>query len=275
MTDQPTWTFTADVATFAAAAEGWLLRDPVRNTAALTVLRSLRSGQFSEDPLMGWFTEGGSVEGAVIHTAPYPLLLAAIPLDAIPSLVSELIALGRSLPGVSGPLEQAEAFARAWWEPDRGRRSERLYRLGTPAPPTVPGAARTAVAADVPRAVRWIREFEVEAGVKVGADPTPVVAARINRNEFVWWEDGGRPVALAGVSAPIAGMSRVGPVYTPPEFRGRGYGSAVTYAVTRKALDEGAAEVLLFADLANSRSNSIYQALGYEPVTDYASIGFH
>ncbi|MGI5486540.1 GNAT family N-acetyltransferase [Microtetraspora malaysiensis] len=274
MTDEPTWTFTADAETFAAAAEGWLLRDPVRNTAALTLLRSLRSGQFSEDPLMGWFTERGSVEGAVIHTAPYPLLLAAIPLAAVPSLVSELIALGRSLPGVNGPVEQAEAFARAWWEPERGRRSDRLYRLGTPVPPTVPGAARTAVAADVPRAVQWIREFEVEADVEVSADPTPVVAARINRNEFVWWEDGGRPVALACVSTPIAGMSRVGPVYTPPEFRGRGYGSAVTYAVTRKALDEGAAEVLLFTDLANPRSNSIYQALGYEPVTDYASISF-
>ncbi|MFF3670289.1 GNAT family N-acetyltransferase [Microtetraspora malaysiensis] len=273
MTDRSTWTFTAAAETFAAAAEGWLLRDPVRNTAALTVLRSLRSGQFSENPLMGWFTEGGSVEGAMIHTAPYPLLLA-VPLAAIPSLVSELIALGRSLSGVNGPVEQAEAFARAWWEPERGRRSDRLYRLGTPVPPSVPGAARTAVAADMPRAVQWIREFEVEADVEVSADPTPVVAARINRNELVWWEDGGRPVALACVSTPIAGMSRVGPVYTPPEFRGRGYGSAVTYAVTRKALDEGAAEVLLFADLANPRSNSIYQALGYEPVADYARISF-
>ncbi|WP_157530227.1 GNAT family N-acetyltransferase [Microtetraspora niveoalba] len=274
MTDELTWTFTADAETFAAAAEGWLLRDPVRNTAALTVLRSVRGGQFSEDPLMGWLTEGGSVEGAVIHTAPYPLLLAVVPLEAIPSLVSELIALGRSLSGVRGPAEQAEAFARAWWEPERGRRSERLYRLGTLIRPSVRGAARTAVAADVPRAVRWIREFEVEAAVETSADPTPVVSARINRNELMWWEDGGRPVALAGVSAPIAGMSRVGPVYTPPEFRGRGYGSAVTYAVTRKALEEGAGEVLLFTDLANPRSNSIYQALGYEPVADYVSIGF-
>ena len=34
-----TWTFTTDVAAFAAAAEPWLLRDPVRNTVPLTVLR--------------------------------------------------------------------------------------------------------------------------------------------------------------------------------------------------------------------------------------------
>ncbi|GLX00870.1 GNAT family N-acetyltransferase [Microtetraspora sp. NBRC 16547] len=275
MTDDPTWTFSADAEVYAEAAEAWLLRDPVRNTAVLTVLRSVRSGQFSEDPLMGWFTEGGSVVGAMIHTAPYPLLLGVVPLHAMPSLVSELIALDRSLPGVRGPVEQAEAFARAWWEPERDRSSERLYRLGSLVPPTVPGSARTAVAGDAPLAVQWLREYQVEADVDVATDPTPVVSARINRNELVWWEDGGRPVALAGVSVPIAGMSRVGPVYTPPAFRRSGYGSAVTHAVTRKALDEGATEVLLFTDLANARSNSVYQALGFEPVADYVAIRFH
>ncbi|WP_228643582.1 GNAT family N-acetyltransferase [Microtetraspora sp. AC03309] len=274
MIDGLTWTFTADAEVYAAAAEPWLLRDPVRNTVLLTVLRGVRSGQFSEDPLMAWRTEGGSVEGAVIHTAPYPLLLGVVPLDALPSLATELIALGRSLPGVTGPLDQAEAFARAWWEPERGRRSERLYRLGSLVPPSVPGVARTAVVADARLATQWFREFQEEADVDVAADATPVVSARINRNELVFWEDGGRPVSLAGVSAPIAGMSRVGPVYTPPALRRRGYGAAVTHAVTRKALDEGATEVLLFADLANPRSNSVYQALGYERVADYASLRF-
>ena len=64
----------------------------------------------------------------------------------------------------------------------------------------------------------------------------------------------------------------MGPVYTPPEFRRHGYGAAVTYAASRKALDEGATEVLLFADLINPVSNSIYQAIGYIPVADYTSI---
>lgn len=268
-----TWLFTRDAGTFPAAAESWLRRDPVRNTVPLTVLRGMRSGQFTDDLLLGWLVEDGEVTGVVCHTPPYPLLIA-VPPAAIPSLVRELIADDRALSGVNGQLDVAETFARAWWEPEKERRSERLYRLGSLVTPAASGRSRTAVADDLPLAVEWFRAFQREAHGDVTADPAPVVSARINRNELVWWEAEGRPVSLAGVSAPIAGMSRVGPVYTPPAWRGRGYGSAVTHAATRKALDDGAGEVLLFSDLANPTSNSIYQALGYQAVADYASIRF-
>lgn len=120
----------------------------------------------------------------------------------------------------------------------------------------------------------FIREFQHEAHAERTADPTPVVAARVNREELIMWEDDGRSVSIAGVSAPIAGMSRIGPVYTPPELRGRGYGSAVAHAASRKALDDGATEVLLFTDLDNPTSNSVYQRLGFRPIADYATIHF-
>jgi predicted GNAT family acetyltransferase len=42
----------------------------------------------------------------------------------------------------------------------------------------------------------------------------------------------------------------------------------VTAAVSKAALDAGAAEVLLFTDLANPTSNALYQRLGYRPVAD-------
>lgn len=269
------WTLTADVDDFVAAAESWLLRDPVRNTVVLTVLRGIRSGQFSEDPLLGWVAdEEGTVAGAICHTPPYPLLLGTVQPGALPSLAAALIERERSIPGVTGPVAVAEAFAGAWWRPESGRRSERLYRLGTLRTAAAPGKARLVSAAEIPEAVGWVRAFQEEAHADRGVDPTPVVSARVNREELLWWEEGDRRVSLAGVSAPIAGMSRVGPVYTPPELRGRGYGSAVTYAASRKALDDGATEVLLFTDLGNPTSNSIYQRLGYRPIGDYATIHF-
>jgi predicted GNAT family acetyltransferase len=69
-------------------------------------------------------------------------------------------------------------------------------------------------------------------------------------------------------------MSRIGPVYTPPERRGHGYGSAVTAAASRWALDKRANHVLLFTDLANPVSNSIYQQIGYIPVADALDVRF-
>jgi hypothetical protein len=44
----------------------------------------------------------------------------------------------------------------------------------------------------------------------------------------------------------------------------------VRAAVSQRALDAGAEEVLLYTDLANPVSNSIYQRIGYRPVEDRA-----
>ncbi len=73
---------------------------------------------------------------------------------------------------------------------------------------------------------------------------------------------------MAGLQRPAAGRVRVGPVYTPPWRRGRGFGGAVTAAVSQAALEAAVEEVLLFTDLANPTSNALYRRLGFQPVTD-------
>jgi predicted GNAT family acetyltransferase len=90
----------------------------------------------------------------------------------------------------------------------------------------------------------------------------------------ILWQVDGTAVAYGVVGLPLHGMSRVGPVYTPPEWRGRGYGSAVTAACTRWALAAGARDVVLFTDLGNPVSNSTYQRMGYRPMFDTAELLF-
>ena len=82
------------------------------------------------------------------------------------------------------------------------------------------------------------------------------------------WEADGEPVAMAGLTRTVAGVARVSGVYTPPAHRQRGFGGAVTAAVSRQALDAGAAAVVLYTDLANPTSNALYPRLGYRPVED-------
>lgn len=270
------WTFTSDVEAYAGAVEPWLLRDPVRNTVPLTVLRAIRIGLWGDDVLLGRLEHEGRTVAAALQTPSHALLLPHVSIEAVRELATELIEAERAIPGVSGPLAQAEAFAGAWWRPEVGRRSERLYRLGTLVPPDPfpEGACRTAGVGDVELLVAWSRAFQAEVAGTVPVELTPLVNSRIGRAELVLWEAGGRPVAFAGASSPLGGMSRVGPVYTPPELRGKGYGTAVTHAVTARARAGGADEVLLFTDLSNLTSNSVYQVIGYRPVTDYASITF-
>jgi predicted GNAT family acetyltransferase len=88
------------------------------------------------------------------------------------------------------------------------------------------------------------------------------------------WVVDGTPVSTAMLRAPAAGVSRIGPVFTPQDRRGHGYGSAVTAAAADLAQRSGTADVVLFADLANPTSNAIYQRIGFEPVVDSVRIDF-
>ncbi len=113
----------------------------------------------------------------------------------------------------------------------------RLFRLTELSPPhDVPGNARLASAEDRAQIVAWFKAFTAEAGGILG--DVEVVVDEILRSGAHWlWIDGDRPVALASRRSVESGSARIGPVYTPPGERGRGYGSAATSAATRDVLD--------------------------------------
>jgi GNAT superfamily N-acetyltransferase len=282
------WQTTGDVAEFLAAAGDYLGRERARNTVILTVSEQLRlnparySGKTADDghdrvrrPLFGWWADqAGTVGGAFLHTPPHPLLLTALPADVAAGLAAALA--GRPLTGVNGYIEAAGAFAATWRAAMPGgqtaeQRRLRLYRLGELAwpDPAPDGAPRVAADSDAPLLTDWFAAFADEVrDTDAGQNQAAVVRDKLGHGGILVWEAGGRPVSIAGVTRQVAGMLRVGPVYTPPELRGHGYASAVTAAVSLRALEAGAEEVLLYTDLANPTSNSIYQRIGYRPVED-------
>ena len=87
-------------------------------------------------------------------------------------------------------------------------------------------------------------------------------------------DDAGRTVSLAGFGSRTPNGIRIGPVYTPPDFRGKGYASALVGRMTAELLDGRHRYCFLFTDLANPTSNGIYQRIGYEAVTDVDQYAF-
>jgi predicted GNAT family acetyltransferase len=100
------------------------------------------------------------------------------------------------------------------------------------------------------------------------------VDRRLGYGGITFWEAGGAPVSVAGLTRAVSGMARVGPVYTPPELRGRGYAAGATAAVSQAALDAGGRELVLYTDLANPVSNALYERLGYRAVEDRVLLSF-
>ena len=270
------WEFTDDVTVYIERVWPLLAAHPVDNTLALTVVDAARAGQrWSDEPvLFGWYQQGPQVAGAVLQALPYELLLAVVPDGAVDDLVITLQARQVWVPGVYGDTDLVECFAKRWTAGTSWRAvvtmRQRLYALDALQPPIAlpAGRGRQAGRGDFDLVLEWFVEFHREIGVGAfGLERT--VGRRID-NGLVWlWQDlTGVVVSLAGRNPTLAGVARLGPVYTPPQHRRRGYGAAVTAACTADALGGGAQRVVLFTDLANPTSNALYQRLGYRPVRD-------
>lgn len=273
-----------DLEAFAELAVPLLHADPVRHSIAATQLAAmLRPGSPADLVVMITVHHADAVLGAVLQAAGLSLIASALPPDAAPAVVDVLAADGKPPPGVTGPRENAEAFAAAWCRRTGATAREamamRLFALAELRPPAgVPGAAREAGQADIPLLARWRQAFGAAALPSTWPSPENLeatVARQLAAGQGnLLWELDGSPVSMAVASAPVAGMSRISSVWTPPSHRGHGFGSAVTAAASRWAIDAGAPHVVLFTDLTNPVSNSIYVKLGYRPVHDAVDLAF-
>jgi RimJ/RimL family protein N-acetyltransferase len=280
------WTFTDELGSYQAAVADLFDAEPERYNVIATILASLEQlgpdVYGSDPPVLGWWSDAGAVRAACLRTPPWALLITALPAASVGPLAraladryAGLTAPGAGLTGINGAESDAVPLADAWsvltGAKFRVHERHRLHRLGKlePPHPMPTGAAR--VAADREPADRdVVRSFFAAFADEVHQDRMPdrMVDFRMRAGRLVLWDVAGEAVSMAGVSDPIHGVARVGPVYTPPHLRGRGYGAAVTAAVTRLAHERGATSVILYTDLANPTSNALYERLGYQPVED-------
>jgi GNAT superfamily N-acetyltransferase len=275
----------ATVAEFMALAGPFLAAREAEHNLIFGILSNYEAdpSQYDERPYLAAAVHGDRVVGAAIRTPPWRLVLSEMDHPgAVHRLADDLASA--DLPGVVGPAGAAGHFAAAWAErtgvPAKLLRNERSFRLERVIPPRpAPGELTRARPEHRGVLAAYARAFHDEA---FGAAPTPAqdydaMAERwirgIGRTGYLWVDEG-RPVSLAGAGGLTPSGIRVGPVYTPPELRGRGYASNLVAGVSQLQLDAGRRFVFLFTDLANPTANHIYQAIGYEPVNDVDEYGF-
>jgi GNAT superfamily N-acetyltransferase len=276
---------TDDVEVYAAAAAAFLEAEPSRRNLLRTVIESVRSGAATPNapPSFWWATDDGRVVGAASWTPPHGLLVSELATGAVAPLVESARRRGRdidvSVPGVIGPGQTARAVAASWQrlagEVATVHMVEILHQLDVLMEPLSPlGRWRRAGTSDVDLVAQWFVAFAEEAGVVHVPDRARLVAHIIDAGRCFLWEDEGEAVSLVCHNVAVAGVVRIGPVYTPPQFRMRGYGRRLTYEVTRDALAQGATTAVLYTDAGNPTSNSIYRQVGYRPIEEHLHINF-
>ncbi len=278
-TDAVSLLVTDDPHEVARLASGWLTEHAVDANVLATVLAGELAGRHHYDD-QSWIVarnSSGDVLGLIMHTPPH---LARVPV-VDPALAVAAAQTwhdaGRPLPGAGGAIEAGSAFVRRWQELTGTGvevvRREGVYVLDRLHPPRgVPGRARLAQTADVDLVHRWYEEFGREVNDHGALVARETVEAQAAAGGYVLWEDGGVPVSLAGHRTG-ADVGRIGPVYTPPEHRRRGYAAAVTAATTQLVVDTGAG-AMLHTDLDNPTSNGVYLRLGYRQVDEFATWRF-
>ncbi|MEX2154759.1 MAG: GNAT family N-acetyltransferase [Gemmatimonadaceae bacterium] len=213
---------------------------------------------------------------AAFMTPPRPLVLVSTRSD----LNSEIAELAQWLRkhdhtprALIADVALAERFVLEWTRLSGAsaelKMRQRLHVLRRVIPVTVPaGELRRASMDDLELLERWVGAFHSEAlGESSDPELRDRVAVRLDTGEFFLWEDG-EPRAMAASARPTRRGIAVNSVYTPLEFRGRGYATAAVAALSRRLLDDGREFCVLYTDVANPTSNAIYARVGYQPVAD-------
>mgnify|MGYP001311860438 CR=1 FL=1 len=269
-----------DPAAFAERVTGFLeAREAEHNLILGLTTMVLTTDEYKLPPYLACVEHEGAVIAVAFRTPPHNLILSEMEADVE---VIDLIAQGvhklysGALPGISGPKRIARAFARKWaaltQQGVQLHMAQRIYRLDEVIFPTdVPGELRRATSAERALLIDWIGAFHQEAigNVEQAYTERSVDNFLTSQNRGLYlWVDGGHPVSMAGTTGPTPHGIRIGAVYTPPEYRKRGYASACVAAVSQVMLDGGRQFCFLYTDLGNPTSNHIYQDIGYRPVSD-------
>ena len=275
-----------DAPAFLRLAGPLLERDEARNQLPLGIAGTLTAHPDAYDVVRFWVVrDGDEPVAAAVRTEPFNLVLGDPASEAaLGSLLDAVVTDDPEVPGIVGNVPFVEPAAERLAAAS-GRTAERILSQGVYGLTAVrdvaraPGEPRTGVPSDRELILGWLRAFAAE------SLPDPEEAfQRMERGlevrfgsegtGFWLWDDDGEPVSLVGFSGPTPTGIRIGPVFTPPERRRRGYATTLVADLSAWLLDQGHHACFLYTDLANPTSNRIYVDIGYERVCDAMEFTF-
>ncbi len=266
------------LAAFKRDVEPFLRQDVMGNILGLRIMTGITSGKYTDFHLFK-VMDDTKVVGAAIRTPPHNVFLSKTLDQCLTALAQYFIQTKYEFPGINGLKTSTSIFADSWNKntPYLNPRLGLQYYVLDHAEPLrdVAGAPRLATIDDLDLLSDWTDAFAIEAGLAVYEQQrdTEKIKKRITNQEFLIWSADGQPVCYVGHNMIIDGLTNIGPVYTPPTFRRRGYGQACTAAVAQIILSRGDRPVLC-ADVATATSNKIYQEIGFKPTVQYQEYRF-
>jgi uncharacterized protein len=162
-------------------------------------------------------------------------------------------------------------FAGQWSErskssatPFQGNRLYELLEIGEF--PDTEGKLRQAGPQERSLMILWTRAFQHEIG-ESDNDTELRVDRGLAAGQLWLWDRRAETVSMVVSREPLYGVVRLSGVYTPPEKRKHGFAAACVGALSKQLRDAGY-RCILYTDLGNPTSNSIYRRIGYRAVAE-------
>lgn len=131
----------------------------------------------------------------------------------------------------------------------------------------VEGSHRLALIDEVKMITDWMIDFQMEAlASEINYETALNKATRliVESRVYVYEDADKRPVTMATVSRQLVHGVAFNYVYTPEEFRGKGYAVANIYYMTKEYLAQGNEFCTLFVDRKNPVSCRAYEKVGFQ-----------
>jgi uncharacterized protein len=254
--------------------QAYLLQHEAENNVLLGVVYTLLHNpeRYPDPPYLAMVESDGDIVATAIRTPPHKLLLSKVSnLEALTLVAQDL--QREPLPGVTGLVPEVETFLQEWQgltrQSYRRLKEMRIHQL-TALQPLIAANGHLRMLTEKDRALllEWLPAFDAEISLEIMEDIERIVTNLLKNQNTYLWEDNA-PVSLAAGRQFSGTASRINLVYTPPEYRRKGYATACVAALSQKLLDEGCERCFLLTDLANPTSNHIYREIGYVPVCDW------
>ena len=133
------------------------------------------------------------------------------------------------------------------------------------------GTQRLATDMDIKLIADWMIRFQMEALMTEMDYEAALNKAEnfVRENKLYLFENEENiPVTMAAIARKLDHGVAIAYVYTPAEFRGRGYAATNMYYLSKKLLDAGNEYCSLYVDKKNPLSNRAYEKVGYTILED-------
>ena len=238
------------------------------------------SGSDFEGEYFGYFNTNDQLQGVIVHYWNGNIMMHARDHDVLEGLISHFKKnISRPVAGISGPNIQAEHVIKKLGLEARKfgiNSNEGLYEinLGALNEFNIPSNMKIISTQDVSKdiLIKWMKSYDIEAiGVRDSIDIDAKVEEDLNRrlkqnDSWVLLLDE-TPVALSAFNARLSDMVQVGPVWTPPEYRNKGFARLLLAYTLHQEKLKGTKQAILFTD--NPAAIKAYLAIGFKKIGNY------